>query len=86
MKNTMVYRAMKTAFRTCPTDCIIMFIVQFLIVSIPIGGLYMLRWLVDSLMDKSNSFFFYSYCLLLPSDLGTKDIARLVSSLLFVIL
>lgn len=76
MKNTMVYRAMKTAFRTCPTDCIIMFIVQFLIVSIPIGGLYMLRWLVDSLMDKSNSFFsipIVCYCLLIWAQKTLPD-------------
>lgn len=76
MKNTMVYRAMKTAFRTCPTDCIIMFIVQFLIVSIPIGGLYVLRWLIDSLMDKSNSFFsipIVCYCFLIWAQKALPD-------------
>lgn len=56
MKNSILVRSVKIAFKTCFADCVFMMAMQLLITCIPIGGLYVLKRLVDSLTVKSVPF------------------------------
>lgn len=53
MKNNTLVRSLKIAFKTCPLDCVLMLIVQLLIAFLPIGGLYILKCLINSMTTES---------------------------------
>ncbi|MDE7028880.1 MAG: ABC transporter ATP-binding protein/permease [Lachnospiraceae bacterium] len=55
MRNRILLKTVKTAFRTCPADCILMLLIQLAIVCLPVGGLYVLKWMVDALVGKNIS-------------------------------
>lgn len=67
---------MHTALKTCPADCIWMLLIQLCIVSLPVGGLYVLKCLVDSLVSKNGSLMLLSmlgYCFVIWFQKALQD-------------
>lgn len=76
MKNNTLVRSLKIAFKTCPLDCVLMLIVQLLIAFLPIGGLYILKCLINSMTTESaNVIFIYilAYVVLIWLQKAVQD-------------
>ncbi|MDE7001314.1 MAG: ABC transporter ATP-binding protein/permease [Lachnospiraceae bacterium] len=76
MRRRVLLKSMNTALRTCPADCILMVVIQLSIVCLPVGGLYVLRWMVDSLVNKNVSLMLFSmfgYCFMIWFQKALQD-------------